>query len=222
VAGLDFTATPTVRLADGSVLTAKSIIAAVPPRLIASWAVTPELPAALQQGLTRWPTWMAAHAKFVARYETPFWREGGLSGSALSQRGPLMEVVDHSDEDAGIYALFGFVGWPAQTRQQRGEDGLIGDALAQLSRLFGDQARSPAATHLKDWASDPFTTGPGDHIAPNGHPPYGEPALQRLWFNDRLAIAGAEADAQHGGLIEGALAAADAAVERLGLIKAAA
>lgn len=101
-------------------------------------------------------------------------------------------MIDHSDEDAGIY------------------------------RLFGEQALSPAATHLKDWAKDPFTTGPGDHIAPNGHPPYGEPALQQLWFDDRLAIAGAEADGQHGGLIEGALAAADAAVERLGLIKAAA
>jgi monoamine oxidase len=222
VTGLDFTGTPTVQLADGATLTAQHIIAAVPPRLIATWAMTPALPTALEQGLTRWPTWMAAHAKFVARYDAPFWREGGLSGSALSQRGPLMEVVDHSDDEAGIYALFGFVGWPAQTRRQRGEEGLVGDALAQLGRLFGDAALAPVETHLKDWAQDTFTTGPGDHIAPDGHPPYGEAALQQLWFDGRLAIAGAEADGRHGGLIEGALAAADAAVERLGLMQTAA
>jgi len=222
VTGLDFSGTPTVQLADGATLTARQLIVAVPPRLIASWTVRPDLPATLKTGLNRWPTWMAAHAKFVARYEQPFWRTAGLSGSALSQRGPLMEVVDHSDDEVGVFALFGFVGWPAQTRRQRGEDGLVKDALAQLDRLFGAQALSPAQTYLKDWAADPFTAGKGDHIAPNGHPPYGEPALQRLWFDDRLAIAGAEADDQHGGLIEGALASADAAVTRLGLFKAAA
>ena len=215
VTALDFADDVTVTLANGEALRARRVIAAVPPRLVASWTVTPELPSELVSGLTRWPTWMAAHAKFVARYETPFWREAGLSGSALSQRGPLMEVVDHSDEMAGIHALFGFVGWPAEQRRQRGEAGLIGDALGQLQRLFGEAALSPTQTWLKDWASDPFTAGPGDATPPQGHPPYGEPALQKLWFEGRLAIAGAEADVQHGGLIEGALAAADAAVERL-------
>ncbi len=217
VTGLDFTGTPTATLRDGRTLTAKQIIAAVPPRLLSRWAITPELPTELKAGLTRWPTWMAAHAKFVARYDTPFWREAGLSGTAISQRGPLMEVVDHSDQDADIPALFGFVGWPYQQRKLRGEEGLIGDALGQLARLFGEAALNPVATHLKDWAADPFTAGPGDASPPDGHPPYGENALQQLWFDDQLAIAGAEADTQHGGLIEGALAAADAAVQRLGL-----
>lgn len=222
VAGLDVTGAPTVHLADGATLSACRLIAATPPRLAAGWTMTPALPAALKRALVRWPTWMAAHAKFVVRYERPFWRQGGLSGAALSPRGPLMEVVDHCDDEAGVYALFGFVGWPAQTRAQRGEDALVGDMLAQLARLFGEAARRPIATHFKDWATDPFTAGPGDHIAPNGHPAYGEPALQRLWHNDRLAFAGAEADGAHGGLIEGALAAADAAIHRLGLVKAAA
>ncbi len=217
VTALDFTGTPTATLDGGKAVTAHQVIAAVPPRLLASWAVVPDLPAPLKAGLTRWPTWMAAHAKFVARYERPFWREAGLSGSALSQRGPLMEVVDHSDEEAGIHALFGFVGWPAQQRKQRGETGLISDVLGQLVRLYGEAARNPLQTHFKDWTTDPFTAGSGDEIAPNGHPLYGEPALQELWFDDRLVIAGAEADTQHGGLIEGALRAADVAVERLNL-----
>ena len=177
VTALDFADGVTVTLADGETLNSRRVIAAVPPRLVAAWTVTPELPSELVSGLIRWPTWMAAHAKFVARYETPFWRKAGLSGSALSQRGPLMEVVDHSDEAAAIHALFGFVGWPAEQRRQRGEAGLIGDALGQLQRLFGDAALSPTQTWLKDWASDPFTAGPRDASPLQGHPPYGEPAL---------------------------------------------
>ena len=222
VVGLDFQDWPGVQLADGDRLTARHIIAAVPPRLIPTWTITPSLPPELDQGLSRWPTWMAAHAKFVARYERPFWREAGLSGSALSPRGPLMEVVDHSDDEVEIFALFGFVGWPVEQRRPRGEDGLTADAVAQLARLFGAEALNPLKTHLKDWAIDPFAAGPGDQVAPDGHPRYGEPALQRLWYEDRLAIAGAEADGQNGGLIEGALAAADAAVKRLGLMRPAA
>ncbi len=222
VVGLDFSGAPSVRLDGGEQLTAHQIIAAAPPRLIAGWTVTPALPPALIEGLARWPTWMAAHAKFVARYDRPFWRRAGLSGSALSPRGPLMEVVDHSDDEAEIFALFGFVGWPARRRRRRGEDGLVADALDQLERLFGAAAQSPLETHFKDWAQDGFTAAPGDEAGPDGHPPYGERALQQLWFDDRLAIAGAEADPQNGGLIEGALAAADAAVKRLGLMHAAA
>ena len=41
---------------------------------------------------------MAGHAKFIALYERAFWREAGCSGTAMSQRGPLTEIHDASDE----------------------------------------------------------------------------------------------------------------------------
>ena len=42
-----------------------------------------------------------------------------------------------------------------------------------------------------------------------------QPVLSQTWLEGRLAFAGAEASQGHGGLIEGALEAADAAMERL-------
>lgn len=203
-----------VSLADGSAISAQKVIVATPPRLVLGWAARPDLPDALRSGLDRWPTWMAAHAKAYFRYERPFWREAGFSGGAVSQVGPLMEVVDHSDDEAGRYALFGFYGWPVAVRRRRA-DHLMDETLAQLTRLFGPQAGAPVETGYKDWAEDRFTAAPGDWPGPREHPPYGEPALAALWFDSRLAFAGAEAATGHGGLIEGALEAADAAMARL-------
>ncbi|HET8871203.1 MAG TPA: FAD-dependent oxidoreductase, partial [Aquabacterium sp.] len=69
----------------------------LPPELIQSWRAT--------------PTWMAPHAKYLAIYETPFWRAQGLSGAARSTVGPMVEIHDVSMPD-GHAALFGFIGVP--------------------------------------------------------------------------------------------------------------
>ncbi|MEM1154111.1 MAG: hypothetical protein AAGI44_08210 [Pseudomonadota bacterium] len=42
------------------------------------------------------PTWMAGQAKVVAVYESPFWRDSGFSGDAMSRKGPLIEIHDAS------------------------------------------------------------------------------------------------------------------------------
>ena len=201
-------------LVTGNTYRARQVIIAVPPPLVAGWSFTPGLPQTLSAALKRWPTWMAAHAKISLSYDAPFWREAGLSGSAVSQVGPLMEVVDHSDDEAGRFALFGFYGWPAGVRRRRSGT-LQAETLAQLERLFGAQAAKPSEIVFKDWSADRLTATPADSPGPREHPPYGEPALSQIWFEGRLAFAGAEAARSHGGLIEGALEAADAAVERL-------
>lgn len=72
----------TVTKSDGSEysVVAEQVIAAVPPRLLAKISFTPDL---TPDTLQRWrdaATWMAPHAKFIAAYERPFWREAGLSG----------------------------------------------------------------------------------------------------------------------------------------------
>ena len=100
-------------------LVASSVVLAVPPRLLVSaleWS--PALPAELSRRWADAPTWMAGQAKLVAVYDTPFWRTAGLSGSAFSQVGPMVEVHDASDADGGRAALFGFVGVPAASRRR--------------------------------------------------------------------------------------------------------
>lgn len=178
------------------------IICTAPPPIAATWDVTPAWPAPLHHAMTRWPTWMAAHAKVVAVYDRPFWRDAGLSGSAVSHLGPLVEVADQSDPDVDQFALFGFVGWPVE--QRRDKDALRTAALAQLARLFGPEAADATDLQIMDWAQEPFTATIADQTPPSGHPPYGAPELSEPVQN-RLLFAGAEVAQSHGGLIEGAI-----------------
>ena len=204
VTAIDLKSSPTVSTQTGEEIAADVVVSTVPGPLMQSWRVTPALPQPLRDAMLKWPTWMAAHAKCLAIYETPFWRHDGLSGSAVSQRGPLMEIADQSDEEAGFAALFGFVGWPADVRRSSGGD-LKNQILEQLVGLFGPDAAMPRAFHLQDWAAESFTASDRDTQGLGMHPPYGEPALSQDWFQGRLFFAGAETSAESGGLIEGAL-----------------
>lgn len=202
VSALDLTSKPQITTATEDHWTADIVISTAPLPIVSEWNVTPAWTANLQSAMTRWPTWMAAHAKVVAIYDNPFWRESGLSGSAVSQVGPLVEIADQSDSQLDQFALFGFVGWPYQNRQDR--KALHDEALAQLSRLFGPQAAHPKDLHIMDWATEPFTATKADRMPPMGHPPYGAPELSQH-IQDRLLFAGAEVAQTHGGLIEGAV-----------------
>jgi monoamine oxidase len=183
---------------------AARVVSTLPPRLLAArLAFEPALPAAVLQSWSAVPTWMAAHAKFVAVYPTPFWRGQGLSGHAQSRVGPLAEIHDASDP-AGAAALFGFVGLPADGRQRAGA-ALPALALAQLGRLFGAEAARPARTWLLDWAQEPFTATASDAQAPRVHPSYGRQAAPEGPWAGRLLLAGSETAPEHGGYLEGAL-----------------
>ncbi|MDO9073887.1 MAG: FAD-dependent oxidoreductase [Rubrivivax sp.] len=196
-------------------LVASAVILALPPRLLAStlhWS--PALPAELMQRWADAPTWMAGHAKLVALYSAPFWRAAGLSGSAVSQAGPLAEVHDASDAEGRHAALFGFVGVPAPWRRHMGRQALIDLALAQLSRLFGPEALTPRAVYLQDWADESETATPADAQPTSAHPEPMSTALPAPW-RDRIHLAGSEFAPDFPGYLEGAVLAAERAVNAL-------
>jgi monoamine oxidase len=142
---------------------------AVPPRLAeSSIEFVPGLPAELSRSWRATPTWMAPHAKYVATYDTPFWRSQGLSGQAYSAHGPLAEIHDASAPD-GDAALFGFFNVSADMRRRATDDTLKAHCRAQLVRLFGPQAASPTAEFIKDWAKDMYTATPADLRDAGGH-----------------------------------------------------
>ncbi|MDH4392552.1 MAG: FAD-dependent oxidoreductase [Aquabacterium sp.] len=201
--------------ARGERCVASSVVLAVPPRLLAAslhW--TPPLPQALTQRWQHAPTWMAGHAKLLAVYAAPFWRATGLSGSAVSQAGPLAEVHDACDAGGGHAALFGFVGVPVEWRRRMGRDALIAAALAQLARLFGPEALAPRAVHLQDWAEESDTATPADAQPLSAHPHPIDPGLPAPWA-DRIHLAGSEFASEFPGYLEGAVVAAERAVESL-------
>lgn len=194
---------------------ARQIIFAMPLRLLENnITFSPALPRKVQNKFASTATWMAAHAKFFAIYETPFWRNTGLSGSASSQIGPLAEIHDASTFD-GAGALFGFVGIDANTRQSAGDELIKKLAVEQLVRIYGKQAAQPIDVKLIDWSQEAMTATNADKNAPRAHPHYGlrdiqsalAPVYQQGWY-----FAGTEAAEENGGYIEGALEAAEAVI----------
>ena len=196
-------------------LVASSVILALPPRLLATtirWS--PTLPVELSQRWGDAPTWMAGHAKLLALYPTPFWRMASLSGSAVSQAGPLAEVHDASDAEGRHAALFGFLGVPVAWRRRMGRHALIDASVAQLGRLFGAQALTPHAVHLQDWADDAETATPADASPASAHPAPMSTALPAPW-RDSIHLAGSEFAPNFPGYLEGAVLAAERAVDAL-------
>ena len=202
-----------VALADGSEVRGDQVVIARPPRVAAGISYSPYLPDEGAALLAATPTWMGGQAKVVAIYDTPFWREAGLSGDAMSRKGPLIEIHDASPASGGPYALFGFVGLPTHARSD--QEVLRRSAVAQLTRIFGASAATPRAVYMKDWALDPLTSTACDHRPLQGHPVYERPAALRGMWDGRLIFAGTELAAHFGGYIEGALESAEAAISEL-------
>jgi monoamine oxidase len=195
----------------GEDMLARHVITAVPPRLLE--ATVDFAPALDPSTARRWretPTWMAPHAKFFTLYDRPFWREAGLTGTAQSMVGPLMEIHDATTA-SGQPALFGFVGMGPDQRAAVGEAALTRACLEQLARIFGPQARQPRATLYKDWAADPFTATPADRGF-TGHPSSADTAWVTGAWRQRLAMAGSETSPTEPGFLAGAVEAARWAV----------
>ena len=189
------------------------VLLALPPRLAAAGiAYEPALPAALAREWAATATWMAPHAKYVAVYERPFWREQGLSGSARSQSGPLGEIHDAS-MPGGSAALFGFLAVPARTRQRLDDETLLAHCRAQLVRLFGPQAAAPRADAIKDWSQDVLTATAADLDAggEHGHAPAAAPAAGP--WQGRLTAIASEWSPRFPGYLAGAVEAAALGVQ---------
>lgn len=199
---------------DSECLSARHVLLALPPRLLAAQVgFDPPMPASVLRLWHGTPTWMAPHAKFVAVYHHAFWRDAGLSGAARSQVGPLVEIHDATTAE-GQAALFGFVGVPAGARAQAGEAAIISACVQQLGHLFGPLATRPNATLYKDWAADPLTATPED-LAAGGHPsPTRQPWVEGPWQH-RLTLIGSETSSSEPGYLAGAHAAAERGVAAL-------
>ncbi|PYE36636.1 flavin monoamine oxidase family protein [Psychrobacter fozii] len=201
----------------GQIITyqAQHVLLALPPRLAVSNIVfEPALPQDLAIEWRETATWMAPHAKYVAVYDSPFWRDNGLSGAARSAIGPLTEIHDASSEK-GEGAVFGFFGVPVKVRQSVSEMALKAHCRAQMVRLFGAQADKPKAEYIKDWSQDVFTataadaSGAGQHaVAPLSKPKTGE-------WQDCLTGCGSEWSVPFSGYVAGAIDAASKAVQSL-------
>jgi monoamine oxidase len=198
---------------EDDVVTGRRLVMAAPLRVAAELDWRPDLPDGLTAAMHATPTWMAAQAKAVAVYDTPFWREQGFSGRIASQIGPLGEVHDLSGDGGAPAALFGFVGWPPEMRED--EDLLTEEILYQFARCFGEDAEDTTHMAIEDWANNPFICTETDRTETPRHPEVAPDILREAHADGRIVFAVAEVGENSPGLIEGAFDAAQVAAAAL-------
>jgi monoamine oxidase len=174
------------------------VIIALPPRLIIeSLSFDPPLSSDVQTRFTNTPTWMGHSAKCVIEFESPFWREMGLSGFCFSHFGPMGEIHDACIE--GRYALFGFINTHANMAT------IEEDVRRQCQHLFGKAGENIFNFYCVEWRKEPFTAVEIDAISPKSHPNYG---LNVNHFGGKVHFIGTETSFEEGGYLEGAIASA--------------
>jgi monoamine oxidase len=190
----------------------RQVIVTVPKSVTAAIRFAPALPAAYAQYLQRQPSGSAV--KIQAVYETPFWRAEGLSGSVVSDTGPVEVVYDNSPPDGRPGVLVGF----AEGNQGRALFGLSDSArraavLASLARYFGPRAEQP--THYLDmvWAREQYTGGAYGSFNPPGVITSLGAAVAGPVGN--IHFAGADYSAEWPGYMEGAIRSGAAAATRV-------
>ncbi|CAM9113169.1 unnamed protein product [Scytosiphon promiscuus] len=193
---------------------APAVFLALPPRLILPPLICwePSLPAELADAARATPTWMADTAKVVVTYQRPFWRELGLSGNGMSYsgEGPIQQLYDScgARESDGPHALCGFI-FGAGT-DLPSDDALRPQVLKQLERMFGADAKPALTFSTHRWGEQVLTNGDGGGKG-GGHDDM-ENSKLRIPFgaaveggHPRVWLSGAETNAEHAGLMEGAL-----------------
>jgi len=199
-------------IADGLELEAQRAIVAVPPAIAARIEVEPPLPEQRQRLAEQLRPGVLN--KCLALYETPFWREDGLSGAAVTDTGPATLTFDCSPQDASAGVLLGFVGGPEARELAPLPAGERRAAvLAGFERLYGSAAAQPLDYAEQAWATEEWSGGgPTSNFGPGGWSECGpvlrEPIGPIHW-------AGTETATVWSGYMEGAMQAGERAAAEI-------
>ncbi|HNG57317.1 MAG TPA: FAD-dependent oxidoreductase, partial [Solirubrobacterales bacterium] len=195
---------------------ARQVIVAVPPAVSAFIDYDPILPSDRAQLIQRFPQGNAI--KVQAIYDTPFWREEGLSGYVNSDEGPVKLMYDNSPHDGSAGVLLGFIeGQEARLAGRMSPAARKAAVLANFKKTIGNAAGSPKAYVEKNWAEEEWTRGCYGGFLPPGVLTGFGPALRKP--HGRIHWAGTEHAEIWNGYMDGALRsgedAARAALARL-------
>ncbi|RFS83561.1 flavin monoamine oxidase family protein [Actinomadura spongiicola] len=196
----------------GDTVRAARVVVAIPPVLAGRIGYDPPLPAG-RDGLTQRLA-MGSAIKCLIVYPEPFWRSDGLSGQALSLRGPLSGVTDSSPRSGNRGVLVGILeGAVARELAALPEHERKSAVLDQLARLFGPRAARPCAYLEQDWSAEPFTRGAYAALFPPGAWTQYGPALRTPV--GRIHWAGSETATRWYGYIDGAVRSGQAAADEV-------
>jgi monoamine oxidase len=195
---------------------AKRVIVAIPPTLAGRIDYRPDMPPERDQLTQRLP--QGNLTKVAAVYDRPFWRDAGLTGTAVSTDGFINATFDDTPPGGSPGVVFGFIGGD----QSRAFNALSpGDrraaVIAQFTQFFGSGAANPIDYLESNWASERWSRGcPVGIAGPGVLTTYG-PALRRPV--GRIHWAGTETSTYWNGYMDGAVRSGErAAAEVLGQI----
>jgi monoamine oxidase len=170
---------------DGVVVTADAVevrarraVVALPPTLCGRIAYDPPLAGYRDQLTQRMP--QGSVIKCLAVYDTPFWREQGLSGEATSDVGPAKLVFDNTPPSGSPGVLVAFLEGARAREYGRLRDRDRREAVLRgMARLFGERAMRTERFIERSWADEEWTRGCyGCYMPPGGWTQFG-PALRQ-------------------------------------------
>jgi monoamine oxidase len=143
-----------IELASGDVVRAQRAIVAMMPADTTRIEFSPALPSARAELADGWRGEAGMKAHLV--YDTPFWRDAGLSGQGFTDSGTVEFTIDNSPPSGtpGVMLVFANATSLPSTPDAR-RDALV-DALVPL---FGNAARDFVDYADYDWAEDPWASG---------------------------------------------------------------
>jgi monoamine oxidase len=198
---------------DDVVVHAKRAVMALPPPLLSRIEFAPDLPEQrrrLNDALT-----MGTLTKATIVYERPFWRDKGLSGTALSLNGPIGALYDDSPEDASKGILFGFIGGDrARIYNRRPRADRRARVIAELETLFGPEAGRNIERYVEsNWRREHWTRGCPIAYAPRQVLTRYGPALRRPV--GRIHWSGTETADYWAGYMDGAVRSGERAAREV-------
>jgi monoamine oxidase len=184
---------------------AGTVISTVPPNLLLKVIeFEPALPPEVVDLAKATHTWMGESIKVALTYREAFWRASNLSGTIISNVGPIPEMYDHSNVEDNLYALKGFFSsnYYGVSREER-----LALVLTQLRKYYGNKADDFISYEETVWRNETETFAPySENVLPhqnNGHSLY-----RNSYMNNKMYISGTETARSFPGYMDGAVSRA--------------
>jgi putrescine oxidase len=145
--------------ADGDIeIHARRVVLAVPPNLYSRISYDPPLPR--RQHQMHQHQSLGLVIKVHAVYDTPFWREDGLSGTGFGASEIVQEVYDNTNHQDSRGTLVGFVSdAKADAMFELDEQDRRARILESIAHYLGPKALEPVVYYESDWGSEEWTRG---------------------------------------------------------------
>lgn len=184
---------------------AEKVVSTLPPFLLTEQvSLDPPLIHETTEISKQTHTWMGESIKVALGFKTAFWNDKNLSGTIMSNVGPIPEMYDHSNFENNQFALMGFLNGAYFSISK--EERLL-MILKQLEKYYGARVHDYITYQEVIWRQEEFTFKDyPSHVLP--HQNNGHPAFRLDQLDGRFFIAGTETSSHFPGYMEGAVRSA--------------